>query len=164
MISKEKSRERARCLLIVIVLLICLILCACGEAQKSCSEELFSLIADFSLPLGVTYAHGAEEGGPGYLSPETSRALYGEGAEELLALCEDFAIFISERPTPFEAAVFRCYSASDSQRIVAMLLSRVEDIRIALRDTGLAGAYDSAEIEIRGRVVSMRVGIQNIKR
>ena len=88
----------------------------------------------------------------------------GEDAEAVLSLCEDFAIFLSERPNPFEAAVLRCYSASDCDKVAQMLLSRIEDIRIALRGTELAGAYDTAEVKISGRTVTMRGGVQNISK
>ena len=161
MVIKERS---ARSLFFLGILAVCLALCACGEPQRSCSEELELLFGDLSRPSGVTYLNGAAEGDAAYLSAETARALYGDDAEALLALCEDYAIFISERPTPFEAAVFRCYSASDCDRIAKALLSRIEDIKIALRDTELTGAYDTAEVKISGRVVTMRGGVQNISR
>ena len=153
-----------RALTVSLAFLICLALTACAKPQKACSDELSALLGETPLPSGVTYICGSEVGNGGYLSPETARALYGEDAEALLALCEDYAIFLSERPNPFEAAVFRCYSASDCDRIAGALLSRIEDIRIALRDTELSGAYDTAEVKISGRVVTMRGGVQNISR
>lgn len=147
-----------------LVFAICFAFAACAETQTPCSEELAALLEETARPAGVTYICGAGEGEEEYLSPETACALYGDGADELLALCEDFAIFISERPNPFEAAVFRCYSASDCDKIATALLSRIDDIRIALRDTELAGAYDTAEVRISGRVVIMRGGVQNISK
>ena len=163
--QKQKSRGSVRSLFLsAVILAICVILAACGEPQSSCSEELDALLAGAARPAGVTYICGAVEGGESYLAPETARALYGEDAEAVLSLCEDFAIFLSERPNPFEAAVLRCYSASDCDKVARMLLSRIEDIRIALRGTELAGAYDTAEVKISGRTVTMRGGVQNISK
>ena len=163
--AKEKARVSARSLLLYfIILAVCASLFSCGEAQKSCSEELGILLGDTVLPVGETYVCGAEEASEGYLSPDTARALYGEDAGEILALCEDFAIFVSSRPNPFEAAVFRCYSASDCDRVAAMLLSRINEVQIALRSTSIAGAYDTAEVTVRGRTVMMRGGVQNISK
>ena len=163
--SKKKSRGGVRSLFaLTLIFALCLSLFACGEPQRNCSEELDALLEGQPRPAGAIYLCGAEEGTESYLSPETARSLYGKDADELLALCEDFAIFLSERPNPFEAAAFRCYSASDCDKIARALLSRIDDIRIALRDTALAGAYDTAEVKISGRVVTMRGGVQNISK
>ena len=160
--TNKKAKGSIRSLLLsALILVICVSLSACKETSKSCSAELDSLLADTTLPVGETYICGAEEGGSGYLSPETARALYGEGADEILSLCEDFAIFLSGRPNPFEAAVFRCYSRSDAERIAKMLLERIADVKISLRNTSLAGAYDTAYVEVHGRTVIMRGGVQN---
>ena len=163
--QKKKSRGGVRSLFVsAVMLILCVLLVGCGEPQGSCVESLDALLEGVPRPAGVTYICGAEEGEESCLSAETARAIYGENAVELLALCEDFAIFLSERPNPFEAAVFRCYSASDCDKIATALLSRIDDIRIALKDTELAGAYDSAEVKISGHVVTMRAGVQNISR
>ena len=148
----------------VLVLAVCISLLGCGEPQGSCAEALDDLLSDTPLPAGERYAFGADEGENGYLSPETARALYGEDSEGTLALCADFAIFISSRPNPFEAAVFRCYSATDTDVVAEMLLQRIADVQISLRDTSIAGAYDTAYVEVRGREVIMRGGVQNISK
>lgn len=163
--SKKKSRGGVRSLFtFTIIFAVFFTLLGCSEPGKSCSEELDTLLSGQPRPAGVIYLYGTEEGDESYLSPETACALYGEGAGDLLKLCGDFAIFLAERPNPFEAAVFRCYSASDCDRVAAALLARIDDIRITLRDTELAGAYDTAEVRISGRIVTMRAGVQNISR
>ena len=163
--ARKKTRGSTRSLFaLCLIFAVCLSLLGCGEPQRSCAEELEALLSDTVRPVGETYIKGAEEGAVGYLSPETARALYGDDAAELLSLCEDFAIFLSGRSNPFEAAVFRCYSATDSDRIAEMLLSRINDIQIALRDTSISGAYDTAEVSVNGRLVSMRGGVQNISK
>ena len=163
--TNKKSRGSVRSLLLSAVLIaVCALLLGCAGEPIPCRETLDGLLGDAPRPAGVTYLCGAEVGSEAYLSPETARALYGETAEELLSLCEDFAIFLSEGAYPFEAAVFRCYSASDCEKLATALLARIDDIRIALRDTELSGAYENAEVTLRGRVVTMRGGVQNISR
>ena len=148
----------------VLAFAVCVSLFGCGEPQRSCAEMLDDLLSDTPLPAGERYACGADEGATGYLSPESARALYGEDASEILLLCEDFAIFLSSRPNPFEAAVFRCYSSTDAEIVAEMLLQRIADVQISLRSTSIAGAYDTAYVEIRGRDVIMRGGVQNISK
>ena len=163
--SKKKSRGGVRSLFtFTIIFAVFFTLLGCSEPGKSCSEELDVLLSGQPRPAGVIYLYGAEEGDESYLSPETACALYGEDADVLISLCADYAIFLSELPNPFEAAVFRCYSASDCDRVAAALLARIDEIKIALRDTELAGAYDTAEVRISGRVVTMRGGVQNISK
>ena len=159
--KKTKGSVRS---LFVLFAVISLSLFACSSPQASCKEELSALLLGVELPAGETYVFGAEEGDAEYLSPEVARSLYGDSAEDALSLCEDFAIFISARGAPFEAAVFRCYSASDCDRVAEMILSRIGDMQILLRDTEFAGIYDTAGIDIRGRIVTLSGVTQKISK
>ena len=142
--------------------LLCLLLClaclvACQRTPPSAEAILSSLMeeADGSLPTGSVYLSRAEEGSNAYPSPSLLRAMYGETAEEILGLTEDYAIYLSSRAFPAELAVFRCYSASDADRIAALCLNRRDDLQVALRGTAWEARSDSVWVVGRGRFVVM---------
>ena len=138
-----------------ILVTVMILLSSCSPHIDSCRDALKTLCSSASLPSGELYFSDAAEGEEGYLSDELALTLYGESAKDLLALCEDYAIFLSERPIPCEAAVFKCHSASDCDTLSEALLSRIEEVRALLRDTELAGEYDKATVKVKGKYVFM---------
>lgn len=142
----------------ILALALCAVfLCACatdGGSGKGAGEVLGDLMAQSgSLPVGVIYSKSAGEGTDGHFSPKLARTMYGERAEELLSLTEDFAIYVSSFGIPAEIAVFKCYSRSDAERIGAMCLSRAESVRVLLRSTEWRGLADGASVRVDGRWV-----------
>ena len=134
-----------------LALLICAV--ACAREDRSCEDLLAELCRDKELAAGELYLYGRSEGEAGYLSPATAAALYGERAQDILSLCEDYAIYLASHGAPCEAAVFKCYSASDCDRVASALLERIDEIKIALKGTSLSIAYDGASVSIKGRYV-----------
>ena len=139
-------------------MVLCICLTACGKQPVSAETLLLELMAEYeSLPDGVIYRSGAEEGEAGYPSPELMESLYGANAAEVLELVEDYAIYLSSFAMPIELAVFRCYSATDAHQVEAMCLNRREALRVALRGTELEELSDSLQVQCKGRLIVMRM-------
>ena len=139
---------------IIALLLLCTVFCSCARAQTPCKDILNEIMyARDDLPDGNIYVSGEEEGSERYLSPQLIRTMYGDGADELFELLEDHAIYVSSFASPCEIAIFRCYSSSDTYRIETMCISRIDELRVALRGTEFEELCDSAITEIHGRYV-----------
>ena len=135
-----KKRFRLACLFLSILCLIC----GCGrEASREAAETveaILTLCGDY--PAGTLYQRSAEEGEVGYLSDSDFDLLYGENsAAYYLPLVEDYALYASSFATPFEVAVFRCYSSSDATRLGELLLQRADTLSVLLRELGLYEVY-----------------------
>ena len=142
---------------LIALLSVALILCGCERDRRSAEELLCEVCSSLSMPAGRIYLSGAEEGNENFLDIETAKALYGTDAESVLSLVEDFAIYVSAKASPCEAAVFRCYSASDTDTVAAICLERVDMIRILLKDIGAARLADGAQVAIRGDCVFLLI-------
>ena len=81
--------------------------------------------------------------------------MYGDEAERGFALLEDYAIYLSSFSVPYEVAVFRCRSTSDTDTIAAMCLGRIDAMRVLLHDTEYAKVLEKARVTQNGRFVIM---------
>lgn len=144
-------------LFLLVALTLSLLFVGCSREARSAEELLCGICASLSMPAGQIYLSGAEEGSENFLSSETAQAIYGAEAETVLDLVEDFAIYLSAAGAPREAAVFRCYSSSDTDTVAALFLERVDAIKVLLKDSGAAELAAGAEVTVRGRYVVMVV-------
>jgi hypothetical protein len=145
-------------LFIFAVLLLAVALLSCRAESQSAEELLSSLMADTQgLPAGNIYVKGAEEGESAYFSQSLCESMYGARAFELLTFTEDFAIYMASVAAPYEIAVFKCYSATDAEKLAAVCMSRAQDLRVILSKTEWRELCDSAKIKVDGRIVVMTV-------
>lgn len=151
------------CRSISAVILVSLILLASCTSSASTAEEIFADVfekcdSEGDIPDGVLYLSGSSEGKDSYLSESMVGVLYGSSAwEEIFPLAEDYAIYLSSFAVPFELAVFRCYSKSDTDTVGAMCLARGDGIK-ALINIGEFGESTRVKVMIKGRYVAMYVG------
>ena len=145
--------------LLGLVLLLCILTCACSHEERGTDALLGEQMARTeNLPMGEIYRSDAIEGECGYFSERLAATTYGEGAVmHCFPLIEEYAIYLSSFPEPCEIAVFRCYEASDADRIAEMCLSRIEQMRIVLAGTTFRARADNATVRVEGRLVIMQV-------
>lgn len=143
---------------ILIFLCIALVFCfaSCKE-RMSAEDTLYRICADSELPSGETYLKSSEEGSIGYLDGNMITSLYGKEGRTAFALLEDYAIYLSSFAEPYEIAVFRCYSRSDTDTIAKLCLSRIEELRVILRDTEYFVLVDRASVTVKGKTVIMKI-------
>lgn len=138
------------------LLLLCplLLLSSCTQNEAMPQEVLGALLETAKdVPSGQIYHSEAEEGSESYCSPELLTSLYGEEATERFETVEAYAIYLSSFTTPCELAVFRCYSASDANRIEALCLLRAEELRVALRNTPYEAVAQELRVILKGKWV-----------
>lgn len=139
---------------VLVVVFICLCLVSCSEGETAAVDILGDMTRELSgLPQGVVYTPDAEEGEEGYLSGALAEALYGEGTAECFALVEDYAIYLSSFASPYEIAVFKCYSRSDALRIEQMCRARADIVSVALRETEFYSLSGNIRIVRKGDTV-----------
>lgn len=143
----------------MIILLLCAVCTfgiSCGRERMSAEEILWELNGLCEeAPAGAHYLSGTEEGDEAYLSPTVRDALYGEESEEIFQRVEEYAVYLSSFAAPYEIAVFRCYSATDANRVAAMCLERADQLRVALHGTGWEALADTIQVACQGRYVVM---------
>ena len=145
-------------LFIFTVLLFVVPLVSCKGESRRAEEFLSALMADTQgLPAGEIYVKGAKEGESAFFSQSLCESMYGARAAELLTLAEDFAIYMSSIAAPYEIAVFKCYSATDAEKLAALCANRAEELRVLLSKTEWRELCDSAKIKVDGRIVVMTV-------
>ena len=124
---------------------------SCGIQQLSAVQILSQLeMAADKQSVGEHYTSEAEAGG---LPSDVRGTLYGEGADEIFQMMEEYAIYLSSTAKPEEISVFRCYSATDAHRVALMCMERIELLRIALKGTEWENLVENAVVVCRGRVV-----------
>ena len=143
---------------IITVLLTAVFLLSCSREQRSSEELLSSLMAQtHGLPAGEIYIKGAKEGENAYFAQSLCESMYGTRAAEILTLTEDFAIYMASITAPYEIAVFKCYSATDAEKLASLCVKRAEELRVLLSKTEWRELCDSAKITVNGRIVVMTV-------
>ncbi len=137
----------------IVAALILSLFTSCGDTRNA-EDTLLSITKNLdSLPYGNLYLKSAEEGRAEHLTATTITSLYHEGAAEYeFTLIEDFAIYLCPKE-PCEVAVYKCYSASDTDLIAAMCLRRIDSLRILLEETPYNEIPKNAEVDINGRFV-----------
>lgn len=144
-----------RLFVIILSFLCAASLLSCKSRTRSAEQVLEEISLSLSLPAGELYFSGAEETSPSYLSPELAKTLYGKDSERYLALTEEYAIYLSGFAKPYEIAVFKCYSASDTDALAEMCLSRAELLSVLLRDTDAQSFVGNARIFSKGKYTVM---------
>ena len=143
--------------LISIFLSLSLLLSGCSRRQKSPEDILSELMgADSSLPRGEIYGSEAGEGEAGYPPSVLLRAMYGENCEELIRSC-DFSIYLSSFAIPLEIAVFQAPSKDHAREIYALCLTRMDLLKVSLRQTDHADLCEEIRVYRSGRYVVMGV-------
>lgn len=141
----------------LVILSATLFLGGCERETLSAEEMLCDICISLSMPVGQIYLSGSEEGSENFLTLDMADAMYGAEAEKVLSLVEDFAIYVSGVGAPREAAVFRCYSRSDTDTVAALCLERIDAINVLLKDSGAAELVSGAQVTLRGHYVVMLV-------
>ena len=133
-----------------------IVLVGCAKEKT----DTYSLLCDLLLysgedtdGSGYIYSSSADEESIGYLSDGMLRRLYGEKYEKSAApLVEDAALFISARGAG-ELALFRCYSSSDTDTLLKLLLERADTLKVGLRGSAYEQKSEGIVVEIRGKYV-----------
>ena len=141
----------------LIFLSLLLVLGGCGWQEMASGALLEALMAECgSLPRGEIYRSDAEEGGAGYAPSALLRAMYGEEGEAAIRPCE-FSIYLSSFAEPYEIAVLVAPSSDHARRVYALCLSRMDDLRVALRGTDREALSQNAIVYRKGRCVVMGI-------
>lgn len=139
---------------IILSALLCLSLSSCSVKNKHSGEILAELWERCEkLPRGVIYESGTPEGEENYMSPTLAEALYGERSSEYFPLIEEFSIYLSSFASPYEIAVFICYSSTDARKIERMCRERADIVSVALRHTEFYELCDNIRIVRKGNTV-----------
>ena len=124
--------------LLIFILIFALMLCSCQRKRQNTSDLLADLINVSGESLegnGIFYFSEALEGELGYFSKADQLLMYGkDNVEYNFDKIESCAVFLSSR-APSELAIFKCYSASDTDDVERMCLERADDIKVALYNT-----------------------------
>lgn len=132
------------------------LLCSCAATQtKPCEDIALGLCAKLELPTGQMYCKNGSDTAPRALPEDTVRIMYGNDAERIFGLLEDYAIYLCAAGAPYEAAVFKCHSASDSDSVAAMCLERADELSVLMRDTEYADIAGNARVISRGKYTVM---------
>ena len=143
--------------IILFALIITLILSFPSCTKNLCAEDmLFEITKEIDdLPPGILYLKNAPEGNVSHIPHSMLRALYNENALEYeFTLIEDFAVYISAQK-PCEVAVYKCYSASDTDVVATMCLKRIDTLRTSLEGTPYGDIPKNAKVNIKGKFVSV---------
>ena len=109
--------------------------CSCEKKALSC-EELLMFCVEYGIENysdnGTVFFKEAEEGDAFFISDKIKERMYGERFLEALDGTEDFAIYVSAS-TPYEIALFKCYSRNDTENILRMCYERADELKVALR-------------------------------
>ena len=121
--------------LIVLLLAACVFLCSCVNEKKSC-EELLRVGLEYGIDAyydnGCLFLKTAEEGEVFFFTQKAKKTMYGEKFLNALDATEDFAIYVSAS-SPYEMAVFKCYSRNDVDGILRMCYERADALKVGLR-------------------------------
>ena len=140
---------------VFLAFVLCLSLSSCSARRELHTAEILADIMEYcdGLPRGVIYTSEAEVGAEGYLSPALVEALWGEDAEEGFSMLEEYSVYLSSFAAPYEIGVYRCYSATDAERIEELCRARADIVSVALRQTEYYSLCQNIRIYRRRRVV-----------
>ena len=147
---------RGFCKLLILILSF-LVLCSCSEASKSCEDIALRLCDELKLPTGQMYCKESADSPLRALPADTMRIMYGGQGEEVFELIEDYSIYLCAAGAPYEVAVFKCYSPSDSDSVTALCLERADSLSVLLRDTEYADIAVNARVYSKGKYTVMLI-------
>lgn len=138
----------------LVMIALCLSLVSCASRAHSTDMILGRLMEECGeLPSGKIYRGGRESVSEGSLPPELMCALYGEDAKESFLSVSEYSIYLSSFASPYEIAVFRCYSSTDAIDIERLCRARGDIVSVALRQTDYYELCDNILIVREGRCV-----------
>ena len=132
---------------LLLAFLLCF--CSCQKEKKTCEELLLAGLdygIDGYIDNGYIFLKSADEASTFFMSEKTKSLMYGQKFKDTLNATCDFAIYISSR-TPYEIAIFECYSQNDVDEILRMCYERADEIKIGMRFSEWEGASKAIEIQ-----------------
>ncbi len=93
----------------------------------------------------MIFLGSADENSAFYMSDSQKISVYGEKFKSTIDSCEDFAIYFSAS-SPYEIAIFKCYSKNDAEDILRMCYERSDEKKVGLRFTEWEEASKFIEI------------------
>ncbi len=129
-----------------VLLVIIFLFCSCQKESVSC-ENLLIFSLDYGIDgyedNGSIFLKNACEGDAFFISDKIKETMYGERFKDALDGCEDYAIYVSAS-TPYEIAIFKCYSRNDTEDLFRMCYERADELKVGLR----YGKWDEASKNI----------------
>lgn len=120
---------------VFLLLSLSILLCSCNASQVKC-ETLLLYALDYGIDgykdNGNIFLKSAEEGDAFFISQKVKKTMYGERFFDCLEASEDYAIYVSAS-TPYEIAIFKCFSRNDIDNILRMCYERADELKVALR-------------------------------
>ena len=81
---------------------------------------------------GYIFLKNADENSIFFMPKKTKDIMYSQKFESAIDSTKDFSIYVSAS-TPYEIAIFECYSRNDTDEILRMCYERADEKKIALR-------------------------------
>ena len=143
---------------VLVVLALLFALSSCGKKERGASDVLCEVLSKIEkLPSGSFSSAGAVEGSEEYLSENLCITLYGERSlRDVFPLIEDFSIYMCSFEYPFEVAIFKCYSRSDTDSVAQMCFLRGDVFKVLLHSEGVNDV--DVMVAQKGRFVFMYIG------
>ena len=140
--------------------LFCALLASCSKKDATVEAVLERIYDELSpVPAGELYLSTSAAGTRHFISPALFCSLYGDGKEVSCAgAIEEYALYLSSFSAPFEIAVFKCYSPSDTEKVERMCVLRLDALRRYFSTAEHKKIIDSAVVIRDGRFVVMALG------
>ena len=139
----------------VMLLVFVFLFCSCQTEKKTC-EELLCAGLEYGIDRyadnGYIFLKNVDESSVFFMSDKKKSSMYGENFRSAIDKTKDFAIYISSS-TPYEIAIFECYSQNDIDMIMRMCYERADEIKIELRFGEWACKSEAIKIEIYKKYV-----------
>ena len=133
------------------------ILVSCSQKNTS-TREIFDRIYEALSPVpdGEIYFSKSDEGTRHYMSSALFSTIYENGTFiDGSDIIEEYTVYLSSFALPFEIAVFKCYSPSDTVKIEQMCIGRLDFLRKHFKNTEHENAIDKASVISDGKYVIM---------
>lgn len=123
--------------IVTLLLALVFLLTSCKKEKKTCGE-LLSAGLDYGINgyenSGYIYLKSADENSVLFMNEKMRIDMYGKKFAEVLSGLCDFAIYTSAS-SPYEIAVFECYSKNDTDEILRMCYERADKLKVGLKYT-----------------------------
>ena len=132
-------------------------LVACSKDDVTAEEVLERICDELSpTPAGELYLSTSIEGEKHFMSSTLFSTVYGDGKSAPdTKIIEEYAIYLSSFSYPFEIAVFKCFSPSDTDKIERLCISRLGVLQRHFSTTEHGTIIDNALVIKDGRFVVM---------
>ena len=140
---------------IIVLLLAMLFLSSCQREWLSC-EELLVKGLEYGIEgysqNGYVFLKNVDESSAFFMTDKMKSVMYGDKFRYELDATKDFAIYISAS-SPYEVAVFECYSKNDANEILRMCYERADEIKVGLRFSKWESQSKAIEVQTYKRYV-----------